>query len=124
MKDFANELQERLINFSSEIIQLSKKLPEDKIGQYLSHQIMRSGISPSLNYAEACSAESSSDFIHKIKICLKELRETQVCLKLIRRNIRIDIDTLKIQNEADQLIAIFVRSIKTALNNKTTNRKL
>ncbi len=122
IKEFANALQDRLIRFSTEIIQLSIRLPEDKVGQYFSNQIMRSGISPSVNYAEACSAEYSSDFIHKMKVCLKELRETQVCLKLI--HININADTLKIQNEEDELISIFVRSIRTALNNKTTNRKL
>ena len=77
------ELEERLIDFAVLIIEISGELPKTNIGLHLSGQLVRSGTSPALNYGEAQSAESRKDFIHKIKIVLKELRETLVCLKII-----------------------------------------
>ncbi|MDY0989028.1 four helix bundle protein [Flavobacterium sp. CFBP9031] len=80
---------------------------------------MRSGTSPALNYGEAQSAESKKDFIHKMGICLKELRETFVCLKIIEKaNLSTDRESLmQVKIEANQLISIFVSSIKTSKNN-------
>lgn len=77
------DLQQRLLNFSSEILDLVQALPKDRIGHHLGNQLMRSGTSPCLNYAEAMGAESQKDFIHKLRIALKELRESQVCLQLL-----------------------------------------
>ena len=118
MKTFANPLQNRLIEFSSSAISISQNIPQNYVGKYLSQQLMRSSISPSLNYAEACSAESRADFIHKMKICLKELKETEVCLALIQRNVKSNTNIENVLKETDQLIAIFVSSIKTATNAK------
>ncbi|MCG9791854.1 four helix bundle protein [Flavobacterium algicola] len=80
---------------------------------------MRSGTSPALNYGEAQSAESHKDFVHKMGICLKELRETFVCIKIIEKaKLTSDINTLLIAKiEANELISIFVASIKTSKNN-------
>ncbi len=90
-----------------------------KAGNHLSGQLIRSGTSPALNYGEAQSAESRKDFIHKMKIVLKELRESLVCLKILHRsNLYISEDKLnRIINECDELISIFVKSIETAEKN-------
>ena len=72
------DLENRLIDFAVRIIQLTESLPKNKVGRHIAGQLMRCGTSPASNYGEAQSAESRSDFIHKMKICLKELRETRV----------------------------------------------
>ncbi len=112
-------LEQRLIDHSVKIIDLSRRLPRDPVGIYLANQIMRSGISPALNYSEALGAESRKDFIHKLKIVVKELRETNTCLKIIMRTLKLkDIEAVKnIQRENEELISIFVKSIKTAQSN-------
>ena len=77
------DLENRLIAFAVHIIQLVEKLPNTRTGNHLANQLVRSGTSPALNYGEAQSAESRKDFVHKLKIVLKELRESQICLKII-----------------------------------------
>ncbi|MCK9422139.1 MAG: four helix bundle protein [Bacteroidales bacterium] len=100
---------------------LSEKLPKSQIGKYISEQLIRSGTSPALNYGEAKGAESSNDFIHKMKVCLKELRETFISLKIIKAKplIPTDDSLIRCLNECNELISIFVKSIRTA----ETNRK-
>lgn len=113
-------LEERLINFSVGILKLSEELPNSKAGSHISGQLIRCGTSPAFNYSEAQSAESRADFIRKMKVCLKELRETLVCLKLIFKKPlvqNLDIVTTNIK-ECNELISIFVKSINTAANNK------
>lgn len=108
------DLENRLIQFASRIISLSESLPNSPAGKYLGGQILRSGSSPALNYGEAQAAESKADFVHKMKICLKELRETLVCLKIIeQRNFFSNDLIIPIMKENDELVAIFVSSIKT-----------
>ena len=79
------DLEERLIVFSVFIIEIVNEMPNTKAGNHLSGQLVRSGTSVSLNYGEAQSGESRKDFMHKMKVVLKELRETYICLKIIRR---------------------------------------
>jgi len=76
MKEKKFALDERLIDFAVEIVGLIESLPNSKSGNHLGGQLLRSGTYPSLNYGEAKAAESKKDFIHNIKICLKELRES------------------------------------------------
>lgn len=113
------ELEERLIDFAALIIVVASKFEKNYAGNHLSGQIIRSGTSPALNYGEAQSAESAKDFIHKMGICLKELRESFVCLKIIEKaNLTNDLNMLTLaKKEANELISIFVSSIKTAKNN-------
>ena len=110
------DLEDRLINFATLIIDVVNRLPNDKVGNHLSGQLLRSGTSPALNYGEALSAESRKDFIHKFKVVLKELRETMICMKIL-----IQINYLKSESsvckECDELIAIFVKSLVTAKKN-------
>ncbi len=116
MKERVFDLQDRLIDFAVRIIKLSNALPETKAGKHVSMQILRSGTSPASNYGEAQSAESKADFIHKLKIALKELRETEIWLKIIVRSGLIQpLATIApLLKETDELIAILFKSVKTA----------
>lgn len=113
--DFKRNLEDRLINFSVLIINIVRDLPDDRVGNHLGGQLLRSGTSPSLNYGEALGAESRKDFVHKLGVVLKELRESLNCLKILQRIGYINDD--KAINECNQLISIFVKSAKTAKAN-------
>lgn len=117
-KTFA--LEERLIQFSLSIIDIVEKLPKTKVGNYIAGQIIRSGLSPSFNYGETQVAESRTDFIHKMKIALKELKETLVALKIVQRKPLLSDSNLidSLITECGELIAIFVKSIETAKKNQ------
>ena len=108
------------MDFSVRIIEVVELMPNTRSGNHLASQLIRSGTSPALNYAEAQGAESRSDFIHKMKISLKELWETHVCLQIIQRKPLIaDLSLLgSIMKENDELISIFVKSIATAQSKK------
>jgi four helix bundle protein len=110
------DLEERLINFSVRIIRLAEALPKTRTGNHIAGQIIRSGTSPASNYGEAQSAESRSDFIHKVRICLKELRETKIWLRITAKaNLVKSVSRLDaLIDENNQLISIFVTSIQTA----------
>ncbi len=112
-------LEERLIKFSVEIIQIVNNMEASKAGSHLSGQLVRSGTSVSLNYGEAQAGESRRDFIHKMKVVLKELRETQVCLKIIDKT-NLCTNNSWVESaiiESDELISIFVKSVSTAQKN-------
>ena len=120
MKDRKFDLQDRLIDFSVRIIRLSEAIPESKAGKHICVQLLRSGTSPAPNYGEAQSAESNADFIHKLKIALKELRETEIWLKVIVRAklIKPPEHLALLIKETDELIAILFKSVETAKNSK------
>ena len=116
-------LEERLIDFASECLDIAEQLPKTFAGRHLAHQLIRSGTSPALHYGEARAAESHDDFIHKLKVCLKELRETYNCLRLIKKKCWLTQE--KLENsilENNELISIFVASLKTATG-KNPNKK-
>jgi four helix bundle protein len=120
MANYKYDLEERLIQFSVNIILSCNKLNGSFASQHLSKQLIRSTTSSALNYGEAQSAESKRDFLHKMKICLKELRESLVNLK-IQRGAKLiqNIESLeKLLKENNELIAIFVSSIRTSENKK------
>lgn len=110
------DLEDRLVDFSVLMLKVADALPKSYAGQHLSGQLTRSGTSPALNYGEAQSGESRKDFIHKVKICLKELRESRVCLKIIDRSGLLKDNELVKQGiaECNELTAIFVKSVRTA----------
>jgi four helix bundle protein len=116
LKDRMFDLEDRLIEFGVRIIRLAEALPKTRAGNHIAGQIIRSGTSPAPNYGEAQSAESRSDFIHKMQVCLKELRETRVWLLLTAKANLVksasQLDSLIDEN--NQLISIFVASVKTA----------
>ena len=110
------DLEERLIDFAVRIIRTAESLPKTKAGNHIAGQLIRCGTSPAPNYGEAQSAESRSDFIHKMKVSLKELRETRIWLLMIVKANLIK-PTSKLEpliNENNELISIFVTSVKTA----------
>ena len=113
------DLLERLIDFAVRIMTVAEELPNTKAGNHVKGQLLRSGTSPASNYSESQSAESRSDFIHKIKIALKELRETKVWLlivyrkKMIRPEKRLEL----IIAENDEIISILFRCVDTAKKN-------
>lgn len=117
MEESRKDLEERLIEFSVGVIILVESLPEKRSANHLGGQLLRSGTSPALNYGEAKSAESKNDFIHKMKVCLKELRETYNCLRIlyVAKIFETEPQIVKLIKECNELIAIFVASIKTAL---------
>ncbi len=110
------DLEDRLLNFAVEIIELTESLPNTRAANHVAGQLLRSGTSPYGNHGEVEATESINDFIHKLKVCLKELRETRRWLRLVGR--------LKHQglsqnlpcclSEADELIRIFRASVATA----------
>lgn len=117
-------LNDRLTNFAVSCIQIAESLPNSFAGNHLAGQLTRSGSAPALHYGEAQGAESAKDFIHKMKVALKELRETKNCLSIIIKlkwGTKVDIDyTL---NESSELIRIFFKSISTAESNKDLKKQ-
>ncbi len=106
------DLEERLIDFAVQIVKLVENLPKTRAAQHLGDQLLRSSTSPALNYGEAQAAESKRDFIHKMGIILKELRESKINLKIMSKaTIANDEQIIK---ENSELIAIFTKSIETA----------
>jgi len=116
MKKQRYDLEERLLEYSVRIIMIVEKLPNTRAGSHVAGQLIRSGTSPYPNHGEAQAAESPKDFIHKLRISLKELRETHRWLRLIHRVPLIDNSELlrDMLKETEELIKIFVASIKTA----------
>jgi four helix bundle protein len=111
-----NQLEERLIQFAIEVILICKKIDKSFASEHLAKQLIRSATSSALNYGEARSGESTKDFLHKMKICLKELRESMINMK-IQKGAELTLDNValeKLLKENDELISIFVASIKTA----------
>jgi four helix bundle protein len=121
-----SDLQERLIDYAVRIIALSSALPATFAGQHIAGQILRSGTSPAPNYAEAVSSESRSDFIHKVQVALKELRETNVWLNIIQRAklVKSPARLTLLLDETNELIAILVASVHTARRNAAAKKTL
>jgi four helix bundle protein len=113
------DLEDRLLEFASAVIDLSESLPSTRAGNHVAGQILRSGTSPYPNHGEAEAAESRDDFIHKLKICLKELRETRRWARLIKRKgwVKEDTTLIFVLGESEELIRIFFASIQTARKN-------
>ena len=110
----ADELEDRLIDFAVRIIKLAANLPNTPAGRHVAGQILRAGTSPPPNYGEARGAESRADFIHKNCIVLKELNETSIWLRIIKRSEMLKAESLTdIMEEARCLCRIFTASIKT-----------
>jgi four helix bundle protein len=107
------DLVERIEKFSMEIINFAKLLPQTPVNFALISQIVRSGTSVGANYIEADEALSKKDFIYRIRICLKETKETQYWLRIISKS-EINAAIEKLLTETEELILIFASSIKTA----------
>ena len=110
------DLEERLLDYAVRIIRLAESLPNTRTGNHVAGQLLRSGTSPLPNHGEAQAGESRADFIHKMTICLKELRESLRWLKLVQRVplIKPPAKVAPLLQETDELIRIFSKSIQTA----------
>lgn len=118
------DLEERLLDYASRIIRLVERLPNTRSGNHVAGQLLRCGTSPLPNHGEAQAAESAADFIHKLSICLKELRESRRWLRLSNKipfaGVSVEVDSLI--GETEELIKIFAASIRTAKENKSSRK--
>ena len=118
----ADALLERLLEFAAKAGRVVDALPDTRLGRHIAGQLVRSATSPAPNYGEACAAESRPDFIHKLSICLKELRESQTWLRLILKSELLPGSaTVALADECQQLSSIIAQSIITAKSN--SNRR-
>ena len=111
----AYDLEDRLLEYAVRIIRVAESMKRSAAGLHIADQLLRSGTSPYGNHGEVEGAESRDDFIHKLRVCFKELRESRRWLKLIQRAELIDKPELLegLVNESDELVRIFARSIQT-----------
>lgn len=116
------DLEDRLVEYGCRMIDVVEALPSTRAGNYIAGQLIKCGLSPAFNYGEVQAAESRNDFIHKLGIVLKELKECRTALKIIRRKEMIKpikrID--EIFKETEELIAIIAKSVETATKNRKT----
>ena len=112
-------LEDRLLDFAVNVVELTESLPSTRAGNHIASQLLRCGTSPLSNHGEVEAAESRKDFLHKLGICLKELRETERWLRLVGRlkNLGQAENLAVCLNEVDQLIRIFAASVRTAKKN-------
>lgn len=114
MQNDRRDLSERLLEFGANTIKLTTKLQRTAAGRHIANQLMRAVTSAGANYQEACAAESRADFVHKMQIVLKELRESHYWLKLLDRvGVAPDLQLPSLLIEADELVKIFAKSIIT-----------
>ncbi|HEY8665090.1 MAG TPA: four helix bundle protein [Tepidisphaeraceae bacterium] len=120
----AEQLADRLLTFGARVGTLVDALPDTRLGRHIAGQLVRSGTSPAPNYEEGRAAESRQDFIHKLNICLKELRESHVWLRLILKAKLLREQRLsKLIDECRQLSNILGKSVVTAKRNKLKDRR-
>ena len=119
-----DELSEGLIDFAARIGKVADALPDTRMGRHIAGQLVRCGTSPAPNYEEARAAESRADFIHKLGICLKELRESRGWIRLIIKTELLPEHRMsELLDEGDQLCNIIGQSIVTAKENKPTRER-
>lgn len=120
MADRKYDLEERRLEFSVRIIRVTEPMKCTRAGDHIADQLLRSGTSPYGNHGEAEGAESRGDFIHKLRVCYKELRESRRWVKLIQQAALVTKPALlaELIGEADELIRIFSSSIRTAERNR------
>ncbi len=113
------DLEDRLINFAVRITKVVEALPDTKVGNHVGGQLLRSGTSPAFHYGEVEGAESRNDFVHKMKVCLKELRETRIALLIVERRALLPVRKVaSILVECEELVRIFRSGISTAERNR------
>ena len=122
MNEKADQLSDRLLDFAVEVIKITDALPNTVAGRHVGGQFIRAGTSCGSNYEEACGAESRSDFVHKMSIVLKELKESRFWLRLISRTEMLTSNrTEPVLDECQQLCAIVAKSILTAKRRRSSN---
>jgi four helix bundle protein len=119
MERKGEELEDRLLDFAARVGKVVDALPNTRLGRHIAGQLVRSGTSPAPNYAEACAAESTRDFIHKLGIALKELRESRSWIKVFISAELLPEPRLRgLLDEVQQLCKIVGKSIVTAKSNQ------
>lgn len=114
------DLEDRLVDYASSVVELTEALPNTRAGNHFAGQLLRSGTSPAPNYGEAQAAESRRDFVHKLGICLKELRESRIWLRIVQRRTMLKASVVEpVLRETEELIRIFKTSIATTKRNET-----
>ena len=118
-RDRRYDLEDRLLDFAVDVVELTESLPNARAGNHIAGQLLRCGTSPLSNHGEVEAAESRKDFLHKLRICLKELRETKCWLRLASRLKRLGepANVLACLKEVEELIRIFAASVKTSEKN-------
>ena len=112
------DLEDRLIDFAVMVLNVTENLPKTLAGNHIAGQLTRSGTSPAANYGEVQGAESRKDFIHKFGIVLKELKESRIWLRIIKRKSWLEADVLDpVLSECVELVQISGKSISTARRN-------
>lgn len=112
------DLEDRLVKFACTCLDVCDLLPNTKVAQNLVHQLSKSSTATALVYGEAQAAESPADFVHKMKVVLKEIRETRINLRIINEKPIISNEKITIAfKESNELMAIFLKSIETAKRN-------
>ncbi|MEK6776764.1 MAG: four helix bundle protein [bacterium] len=115
MEEKANQLSERLLDYGVKIVKLTMKLHKTDPGRHIAGQLLRCGTSVGANYEEACGAQSRADFIHKLQIVMKEIRESMYWIKLIKRSEISESKELdKLIDETKQISSIVAKSLITA----------
>lgn len=125
MMERTYNLEDRLVDYTCRMIEVVEALPKSRSGNYMAGQLIRSCHSPAFNYGEAQAAESPDDFLHKLRVVLKELKECRISLKIIiKKNYILPLSKLNgIYQETEELIAIMGKSISTAEKNKRNRGK-
>jgi four helix bundle protein len=123
--DVKFDLEDRLLEYAAEVIRLVERIPRTAAGAHVAGQLLRSGTSPLSNHGEAQAAESVEDFIHKLSICLKELKESRRWLRLIRRVplLKPESQVVPILEETEELIRIFSASVRTSKLRKLQKKR-
>jgi four helix bundle protein len=121
-RDRRYDLEDRLLDFAVDVVELTESVPNTRAGNHIAGQLLRCGPSPLSNHGEVEAAKSRRGFLHKLRVCLKELRETKRWLRLVSRLKRLGepASLPACLNEIEELIRIFAASVKTAERNAET----
>ena len=125
MYDRKYDLEDRLVKYSCRMIDVVEALPNTRAGSYIAGQLIRSCISPTFNYGEVQGAESRKDFVHKLGIVLKELKECRSALKIIiKKELIKPLKLNGVYKETEELIAIMAKSITTTNKNPVLKKTI
>ena len=117
------ELSDRLLDFAARVGKVADALADTRMGRHIAGQLVRSGTSPAPNYEEGCAAESRADFVHKLSICLKELRESRCWIRLIiKAQLLPEARMADLLSECTELCKIIGQSIVT-VKGKTAKKE-
>ncbi len=117
-----HDLEMRFVRFAARVCRIGEGLPSTRVGNHVGGQLIRCGTAPASNYGEAQGAESRRDFVHKLRLCLKEFRETRAWLRFLREMEMVGVNDVEaLLEECDQLIAITYTSIATATRNMNSS---